>query len=164
MNKWEEEEIARRQKEKKKAVDQDIESCTSEEEKRRLLNTWKKEEEKEEIEKAEEERDNYKKKVIEKVRKEIEREKAWHQHIKEHPDQFPRSFLLPPLPIGCKTEKDQEEEEAEKKAREEIEIYKRKVNEKARINEKIFYPSLLFKSCVITNAYNVTNHKPALLF
>ena len=110
------------------------------------------------------------KKVNEKVRKHIEREKAWNQHIKEHPDQFPRSFLLPLppesfLPTGCKTERNQEEEEeAENKFREEIKNHKKKVEEKARINEIMFYPSLLFKSCVKTNAYGVDNLKPALLF
>ena len=69
------------------------------------------------------------------------------------------------LPTGCKTEMNQkEEEEAENKFREEIKNHKKKVDEKARINEIIFYPSLLFKSCVKTNAYGVDNLKPALLF
>ena len=55
--------------------------------------------------------------------------------------------------------RDQEEDEA----REEIESHKKKVIEKARINE-ISYPSLLYKHCVKKDAYNVDTLKPALLF
>ena len=96
----------------------------------------------------------------EEARKQKERRKGFEQYMEEQPDQYPKSFLLNSLPTGCKTEREQEEDEAKK----EIEIHKKKVNEKARINEKISYPSLLYKYCVKKDAYNVANLRPALLF
>ena len=91
----------------------------------------------------------------EEARKEIE--KANDQFIKEHPDQN--------SPTNCKTGRNLEEEEkAENKFREEMINHKRKAEEKARNSEIFFYPSLLFKSFVKTNAFGVDTLKPALLF
>ena len=97
--------------------------------------------------------------------KKKEREKAFDQFIKDQPDQNPTSFLLTALLTNCKTERNlEEEEEAENKFREEINHHKRKVEEKARKSEIVFYPSLLFKSFVKTNANGVDILKPALSF
>ena len=76
--------------------------------------------------------------------------------MEERRDQIKELF---PLPTGCKTERDQEEDEAKK----EIEIHKKKVIEKARLNE-ISYPSLLYKHCAKKNVYNVDTLRSALLF
>ena len=94
-----------------------------------------------------------------------EREKAFDQFIKEQPDQNPTSFLLTAMPTNCKTERNlEEEEEAENKFREEINHHKRKVEEKARKSEIVFYPSILFKSFVKTNSYGVDILNTALSF
>ena len=86
-----------------------------------------------------------------------EKEKANDQFTKEHPDLNP--------PTNCETGRNLEEEEkAENKFREEMKNHKKKVEEKSRNSEILFYPSLLFKSFVKTNAFGVNILQPALSF